>query len=149
MLNEISSIGPLLKKIYRHYSHELHLQLEAKGYKDLTPGIVEVLIFIVENEGVSIKYIGTSLGLKKQTMTSHINELIIRGYVQKKTSTEDRRAQNIYLSELGIRFKHCLHEIVLNVEDGYQQILGSIELKRFNLILEKIFQKIESKDRLL
>ena len=148
MTTEISSIGPLLKKIYRLYSKELHSQLEKRGYKDLTPGIIEVLAFVNENEGASIKFIGDSLGLKKQTMTSHINELTNRGYIQKKTSPTDRRAQCIYLSDLGLKFQIAFYEITSEIEIGYQDLMGAIELKRLNISLEKFFTKIESKDRL-
>ena len=45
------------------------------GHEGLTYSYLEVISYICENEGESIKTIGSSLGLKKQTMTNHISEL--------------------------------------------------------------------------
>ena len=73
-MKKISQIGSLLKRIYRVYSSELLTSLQQRGFTDLRPSFLEVLLFICENDGPSIKQIGSGCGLKKQTMTSHLNE---------------------------------------------------------------------------
>ena len=74
-MKKVSSIGSLVKKIYRTYSAELLISLQSRGFTDLRPSFLEVLLFICEHDGPSIKEIGAGCGLKKQTMTSHLMNL--------------------------------------------------------------------------
>lgn len=141
-MKKISSIGTLLKKIYRVYSGELLTLLEQKGFTDLRPSFLEVLLFICENEGPSIKAIGFGCGLKKQTMTSHLNELERRGYIKRKINEHDKREQNIFLTEYGERFKLNLFESLSDIEKVYSERVGDVELDRLNLILKNFFLKI-------
>lgn len=141
-MKKVSSIGTLLKKIYRIYSGELLILLEQKGFTDLRPSFLEVLLFICENEGPSIKTIGFGCGLKKQTMTSHLNELERRGYIKRKINEQDKREQNIFLTEYGERFKLNLFESLSDIEKIYIEKVGEVELDRLNLILKNFFIKI-------
>ena len=61
-MKRISVIGSLLKKIYRQYSNELLIALQQKGFTDLRPSFLEVLLFICESDGPSIKEIGREIG---------------------------------------------------------------------------------------
>jgi len=141
-MKKISSIGTLLKKIYRTYSGELLILLGQRGFTDLRPSFLEVLLFICENEGPSIKAIGIGCGLKKQTMTSHLNELEKRGYIKRKINDQDKREQNIFLTEYGERFKLNLFESLNDVEKNYTELVGDVELDRMNLILKNFFKQI-------
>lgn len=141
-MKKVSSIGGLLKKIYRIYSNELLKSLQEKGFTDLRPSFVEVMIFICENNGPSIKEIGIACGLKKQTMTSHLNELFKRGYISRQESDKDKRAQNIYLTEYGERFKLNLFESINELEKKYIDQVGEVELDRVEFSLKNFLEKI-------
>ena len=58
------------------------------GHEGLTYSYIEVISYICENEGESIKTIGSSLGLKKQTMTNHISELEKRGFLERRKKSK-------------------------------------------------------------
>ena len=90
-MKKIANIGSLLKKIYRVYSVELMKELQSRGFNDLRPSFLEILMYLSENDGPSIKMIGKACGLKKQTMTSHLNELEKRGYITRVHSEHDKR----------------------------------------------------------
>ncbi len=141
-MKKVSSIGTLLKKIYRVYSGELLTLLEQRGFTDLRPSFLEVLLFICEHEGPSIKSIGVGCGLKKQTMTSHLNELERRGYIKRKINEQDKREQNIFLTEYGERFKLNLFESLNDIEKAYAAQVGEVELDRLNLILKNFSEQI-------
>jgi DNA-binding MarR family transcriptional regulator len=141
-MKKVSSIGGLVKKIYRSYSSELLMLLQARGFTDLRPSFLEVLLFICEQEGSTIKEIGLGCGLKKQTMTSHLNELENRGYIERKISTQDRREQNIFLTEYGLKFKFNLFECINEVEKKYTDLVGDLELNRVELMLKNFHSKL-------
>jgi DNA-binding MarR family transcriptional regulator len=141
-MKKVSSIGSLVKKIYRTYSAELLISLQSRGFTDLRPSFLEVLLYICEHEGPSIKEIGSGCGLKKQTMTSHLNEIENRGYVERRLSSQDKREQNIFLTEYGQKFKLNLFECIGDIEKKYTDLVGDLELNRVELILKNFHSKL-------
>ena len=141
-MKKVSSIGSLLKKIYRTYSSELLIALQVRGFTDLRPSFLEVLLFICEHEGPTIKEIGQGCGLKKQTMTSHLNELEKRGYIERRVNEQDKREQNIFLTEYGLKFKLNLFECINEIEKKYTDLIGDLELNRVELTLKNFHSKL-------
>jgi DNA-binding MarR family transcriptional regulator len=141
-MKKVSSIGSLVKKIYRNYSVELLSLLQVRGFTDLRPSFLEVLLFICEHNGPTIKEIGHGCGLKKQTMTSHLNELEKRGYIERKINPEDKREQNIFLTEYGLKFKLNLFESINEIEKKYTDLIGDLELNRIEMTLKNFHAKL-------
>lgn len=138
----MAQIGSLLKKIYRAYSLELLSQLQERGFNDLRPSFLEILSFIADNEGPSIKEIGTACGLKKQTMTSHLNELETRGYIKRLVSSTDKRESEIFLTAYGEKFKLTLLQVVNDIEKDYTKRMGELELERIQYMLEHLHREL-------
>lgn len=144
-MKKIAEIGGLLKKIYRIYSNDLLAQLQSRGFIDLRPSFLEILMYICENNAASIKEIGFACGLKKQTMTSHLNELEKRGYIIRKPSDTDRRELKVNLTSYGEKFKFALLEVVNDLEADYLSSVGEVEIDRILMTLEN-FHKVMFKD---
>lgn len=141
-MKRIANIGSLLKKIYRAYSIELIRELQARGFNDLRPSFLEILMYLSENEGPSIKMIGRSCGLKKQTMTSHLNELEKRGYITRMHSEQDKREQLVHLTGYGEKFKLNMLQVTNDLERQYTQKLGEVELDRVELMLDNLYREL-------
>ncbi len=141
-MNKTSSIASLAKKIYRQYSLKLLETLKNRGFTDLRASFLEVLLYIAENNGTPIKNIGEACGLKKQTMTSHINELESRGYIERRLNQSDKREQCIFLTEQGEKFKLGLFESAEEMEVIYIKMIGELELDRVELSLKNFLLKL-------
>ncbi len=141
-MKRIANIGSLLKKIYRVYSVELIKELQSRGFNDLRPSFLEILMFLTENDGPSIKIIGKACGLKKQTMTSHLNELEKRGYITRAVSEYDKREQLVHLTDYGEKFKLNLLEVTNDLERQYTSKLGEVELDRVELMLDNLYREL-------
>ena len=141
-MKRIARTGSLLKKIYRIYSQELLALLEDKGFTDLRPSFLEILTFICENNGPVIKEIGLACGLKKQTMTSHLNELEQRGYINRKSSEADKREQQVFLTEYGQKFRFNLLESMNELEEKFVGAIGQVELERIELGLSNWLREL-------
>ena len=139
---KMANIGGLLKRIYRSYNAQLLSKVQDKGFTDLRSSYLEVLLNICEKNGPSIKHIGQALGLKKQTMTSHLNELEKRGYIIRSLNPKDKREVRIYLTDFGERFKLALLEAVAEIEESYRIAIGDVELDRVEHILANLHQKM-------
>jgi DNA-binding MarR family transcriptional regulator len=141
-MKRIANIGNLLKKIYRVYSVELIKELQSNGFNDLRPSFLEILMYLSETDGPSIKMIGKVCGLKKQTMTSHLNELEKRGYIKRTNSEVDKREQLVFLTDYGEKFKLNLLQVTNNLERQYTSKIGEVELDRVELMLDNLYQEI-------
>lgn len=144
-MKQISLIASLLKKNQRLYTLALLSELEDRGYTDLRPSFIEIMNFLSENEGASIKEIGLSCGLKKQTMTTHINELEKRGYINRRIGAKDRREQKIHLTHYGQSFKIKLQEVIELIDLDLSEKLGGVEIERLYHILDKLHQELKVK----
>ena len=141
-MQKISQVGGLLKKIYRIYSNQILSDLQDQGFLDLRPSFLEILNYVCDNQASSIKEIGFACGLKKQTMTSHLNELEKRGYITRVTSQRDRREQVVQLTAYGEKFKLALIKTLNSVENDYLHLIGEVELDRIILNLENFHTKL-------
>jgi len=141
-MKRIANIGGLLKKIYRVYSIELIKELQSSGFNDLRPSFLEILMYLSENDGPSIKMIGRACGLKKQTMTSHLNELEKRGYITRANSDVDKREQLVFLTDYGEKFKLNLLQVTNDLERQYTSKIGEVELDRVELMLDNLYREI-------
>lgn len=143
-MKRISIIGSLLKKIYRLYSNDLLNSLQTKGFIDLRPSFLEILMYVCDVDSPSIKEIGFACGLKKQTMTSHLNELEKRGYIVRRTGEKDKREQKVFLTDYGEKFKVSLLEVINDLEANYLNTVGDVELDRIMHTLDNFHQKIST-----
>ena len=143
-MHKLSAIGSYLKRIYRIYSGQVLDDLQAEGFLDLRPSFLEILMYLTEHNTPSIKEIGEACGLKKQTMTSHLNELEKRGYILRKTSLRDRREQRVHLTDYGEKFKYTLQSVIEKREYIYLQKLGEVEFDRIIHTLTNLHQKIQT-----
>ena len=141
-MQKLSQIGSLLKKTYRRYSTQVLEELQTQGFLDLRPSFLEILMYLSENSASSIKVIGEACGLKKQTMTSHLNELEKRGYIQRKTSEKDRREQLVVLTDYGEKFRFALQRVIEKQESLYLDKLGEVEMDRLLHVLENLHDKL-------
>jgi DNA-binding MarR family transcriptional regulator len=103
-------------------------------------------MFVCENDASSIKEVGGACGLKKQTMTSHLNELEKRGYIIRKTGENDRRELKVHLTPYGEKFKIALLEVISNLESGYLNTVGEVEMDRVMHTLENFHKRVKKED---
>ena len=138
-MNRLYSISTHLKKNYRLYNQRLIEKLNERGFLDLRMSFLDVLSFICDNEGAAIKEIGESCGLKKQTMTSHLNELEKRGYIVRSPDPKDKRKMGVYMTEYGRSFKLALFDCAKEIEELYIDKIGSVELERMEHMLSSFY----------
>jgi DNA-binding MarR family transcriptional regulator len=142
-MNHLCEISRLLKKSYRVYTSRILLSLKVKGFNDLRPSLIDLMFYLTENEGASIHEIGLEVGLKKQTMTTHINDLIKKGYLEKKVSESDKRKFQVFFTDLGQKLKLSFTDCLEEVQKEYLHLIGEVELLRLKSSLEFVDSKIE------
>lgn len=80
--------------VYRHFT-------EAFSELDLTQKQVSVLWLIDDHPDIAQADIGRRLQIDRATIMAIVNRLQKRGYVERGSSTEDRRRQTLHLTKTG------------------------------------------------
>lgn len=71
-----------------------------------------IIYLIKKNQGISLNALAEILGIDKSTMSRHIQSIIKDGYVTGRSSEEDKRVLELYLTDKG--------------EDMYERIASSM-----------------------
>lgn len=119
-----------MKKIDRY----LAFQLEEYG---ISVPQSFVLFALLEEDGSTLKEIGTKAQIDSSSMTVLVDKLENEGYLERRLDPQDRRAIRVFLTpkgrdlagkvwDLAVDFNRQLHESLGDTEDLFQQGLRRI-----------------------
>jgi len=84
----------------------------------LYPAEIHTIAAIAGNEGVSLTQLARALGISKPTLSERMRKLVAKGFVNKETNPDDRKAVTLWLTEKGVTADH--HH-TLHHEKMYQE----------------------------
>lgn len=67
----------------------------------MTAAQLEVLMYLWEEDGMEHRVLQEHLGVSSPTLTSVIDVMVQRGYVERRISPEDARVKQVFLTEKG------------------------------------------------
>jgi DNA-binding MarR family transcriptional regulator len=108
-------IPALLRAARGSYGHAIRSDLAAAGFDDLPRNGAYVLGGVV-NHGGTAGGLVRELGVSKQAASRLIDTLVIRGYLQRKVNSEDRRRMSIDATERGRAAAAVIRRAVLAVD---------------------------------
>jgi DNA-binding MarR family transcriptional regulator len=126
----------LFAKAYQktHGSFKKHLQ-----ECGLTPAQSLVIMALWEDEGLSAGELGKKLSFDYATLSGILDRLADGGWIIKKTSKDDRRALQIYLTSKGRDMAGTL----LKVRDAVdKEILGTFNMEE-KLLLKRMLKDLQ------
>lgn len=72
----------------------------------LYPAEIHTVAAIGRNRGISLTGLAGELGISKPTLSERIRKLVGKGFVEKKTNPEDRKAVTLWLTPDGEKADH-------------------------------------------
>jgi DNA-binding MarR family transcriptional regulator len=87
-----------LKRAYLSTRKHLDDTLQKDG---LTAAHLEVLMYLWEEDGMEHRVLQEHLGVSSPTLTSVLDVMVQRGYVQRRVSAEDSRVKQVFLTAKG------------------------------------------------
>ena len=87
-----------LKRAYLSTRKHLDDTLQKDG---LTAAQLEVLMYLWEEDGMEHRVLQEHLGVSSPTLTSVLDVMVQRGYVQRRASAEDSRVKQVFLTTKG------------------------------------------------
>jgi len=81
----------------------LRRELEAVGFARVRPAYLGVLMCLWRGDGRKVGELGRCAGLEPSTMTGLLDRMARDGLVQRRADPDDRRAQQVFLTDEGHR----------------------------------------------
>ncbi len=95
----------------------------------LTYGQLPMMIYVYENEGISLQKIAVEGGYDKGTVTKNIQKLENLGYIQVLPNPKDKRAKECYTTDVGKRIMNDIYEIR---RDWWKHIIRSLDPEKLD-----------------
>lgn len=152
MDNKVMEINKLLVEVYDDIGKIEQESLKQGEFKDLSISEIHTIEAIGMYEEKTMSEVAAKLEITTGTLTTAIDKLIKKGYVERNRSETDRRIVNIKLTKRG-KLAYRIHEkfhndMVKRVIDGFseheEEILIS-GLNKLNDYLKETNEKIKKK----
>ncbi|WP_411346265.1 MarR family transcriptional regulator [Paenibacillus sp. WLX1005] len=128
----------MISKIRDELHRLIISELEQHGVEGIVPSHGDILVFLYQKNGLSVKELAQKIHRKQPTVTVLVDKLARLGYVQRVKSEEDSRITLIHLTDQGRELEPLFHQISATVNaavyDGFtaqqqeqlEQMLGVI-----------------------
>jgi DNA-binding MarR family transcriptional regulator len=130
----------LMRRAYNLLSARLFGGLVAMGSADLRPAHGNVLEHLSENPAESLRLVDLAAraGMTPQSMGQLVDDLEVRGYLERRPDPADRRAKRIHLTEKGHATVRAAERSMRDVERHLSQLLGEEDHARLRRMLERV-----------
>lgn len=110
---------------------------------DLTFEMLQILHALWLKQGESQQTLAMITVRDKASLTSLINNLERKGYVERRVANEDGRSRLIYLSKEGEALAQILKPMVREVYDCLDEKIGSVATRQAVAYLENVYNELE------
>lgn len=114
------------------------LAREQLNIKELTTAQMHYLEIINEMSNPNITELATEMRLTKPTVTVALDKLILKGYVAKVQSDEDRRSSHLHLTKKGMQINQMHERAHSQFVELMLETLDTKELEELTVLLEKL-----------
>ncbi len=104
----------------------------------IRPGIFSILVLVDENPGIAQIEIAMQLAIDKATVVGLIRQLLKQGWIERRSSSADRRRHELFLTAAGRHELAVLKREMLEHESRFLNMFSREELALFFEFLRRI-----------
>ncbi|MFT3901890.1 MAG: MarR family transcriptional regulator [Niabella sp.] len=120
-----------------------HFMKKMKGHHiDVTIEMLEVLYILWDKDNINQQEIVDKTNRNRASITSLIDNMAVRGLVQRKPDPTDRRVNLIALTKEGEGYRKKLTPLLEEVYGAFQADISPEELENTINVLHKIYHKM-------
>ncbi|MBY8878567.1 MarR family winged helix-turn-helix transcriptional regulator [Actinacidiphila acidipaludis] len=106
---------------------DIHSGVVARGFTDLRP--THGFVFSrLSPTGATVTEIAEHLGVTRQAASQIVDELVAKGYVERRPHPVDARARLVVLTTRGVRCTRAAEEAAVEALETWEDILGEPRL---------------------
>lgn len=115
----------LLRMAYNALAAGIYRAVVHAGGKDLRPAHGNVLEMLAIEDGLRVTDIAGRAGMATQSMGELVDDLVRKGYIERREDRADRRAKRIHLTAKGREHADASWVAVDNAERHLRDLLGA------------------------
>ena len=135
--------------------HQMIQKALVSSVKDtgLTPGQPKILDYLLHHNGAIQKEIAIFCHIEPASLTAILNGMENKGYIERKTSENNRRSLHVYLTETGKKYADRLNLEFDRIEAEALNGFNETEAQQLHELLSRVyknmvnFQKKEGTDK--
>jgi DNA-binding MarR family transcriptional regulator len=131
------NIGRLLLRAVRAFEVDLTARLAARGYANIRLAHSAVFAHL-DREGSRVVDLAERAGMTKQSMAELVDDLVAKGYLERRPDQSDRRAKLIVATTRGRRLLRDAIAEIGRMEAAYQGRLGNDEVDSLRSMLAEL-----------
>jgi DNA-binding MarR family transcriptional regulator len=132
-----TDFGILLGLAYQRFKTELELTLAEHGYDDIRSAYGYVFRALADGS-LKLGELARRLGITDPGMLKIVQEMEVRGYVEREPDPDDRRANRVALAKRGRAALATARRFHASFERQLGETLGSAETAKFRALLERL-----------
>ena len=123
----------------------LRRTLAATGIEQVRPAYMGVLLILWSGDGMRSVDLARKVGLEPSTMTGLVDRMERDGLLKRRADPDDRRAQRIYLTDLGREVEQPVNGVV---DTAVEQVLGDIAPEDIEHLSTTLRQVLDNANRM-
>lgn len=128
----------LLRLAYNSLSARLFAAIARSGFEDLRPAHGNVMEQLSYEDGLRLTDLADRAGMTAQSMGELVDDLVSKGYVERRPDPADRRAKRVHLTPRGAENVSAAGRAMREVEDDLTALLGEPGYRRLRQTLETV-----------
>lgn len=137
-MKEYYHLGELLERIFHHSSSLEQKYIAQSSFKDISANDMHILEAIGKDEARNMSTVARKVRVTVGTLTIAMNNLVKKGYVERRRGEKDRRVVLVMLTDKG-RAAVTYHEsFVHQMGTLFKNELDLEQCKELNSILERL-----------
>ena len=108
----------------------------------LTPGQPKILDYLLHHDGAIQKEIAIFCHIEPASLTSILNGMENKGYIERKNIDNNRRSLHVYLTEMGKRYADRLNLEFARIESEALKGFGEKDTQQLYDLLNRVYQNM-------
>jgi DNA-binding MarR family transcriptional regulator len=136
-----ASTTTLLRTAYNALSATIYRSMAAAGADDMRPAHGNAMEMLAIEDGLRLTDIAARAGMAPQSMGELIDDLVAKGYVERRDDPGDRRAKRIHLTPKGRATAAASRTAVTDLERQLNERLGATRYRQMRRHLEVVIEQ--------
>ncbi|MGW0331995.1 MarR family winged helix-turn-helix transcriptional regulator [Streptomyces sp. NPDC003011] len=135
--SEAMALSATLLAVAGDLTHRIHEGVVARGFEDLRPAHGFAFARLAP-DGATATDLAAHLGVSKQAASQLVDEIVRKGYAERRPHPEDARARLVVLTESGWACTRAAEEAAAEAVGAWAELLGEGEVRALRERLGRI-----------
>jgi DNA-binding MarR family transcriptional regulator len=132
------STTTLLRTAYNALSAAIYRAVAQTGATDMRPAHGNAMEMLAIKDGLRLTDIAARAGMAPQSMGELVDDLVAKGYLERRDDPADRRARRIYLTGKGRATAESSEVATRRIEEEISELLGARQYEQMRRNLAAI-----------